>query len=236
MNHQTGCLVCGKDLEYLDRKKNMTCHFCEKEVRSSVHCLEGHFVCDRCHSSDANEIIEWFCRKTDWKDPYRIALALMDNQKVKMHGPEHHFLVPAALTAAYYNQIGKPSLRSDMVKIARMRAERVPGGFCGSHGNCGAAVGTGIFISLITHNTPLGVEEWRLSNLMTANSLERIANSGGPRCCKRDSFIAIRKAMEFMEEHFDLRMEGDHNVSCHFSILNKQCKHESCSFYDNMHR
>ncbi|VUT25840.1 MAG: hypothetical protein MOIL_01256 [Candidatus Methanolliviera sp. GoM_oil] len=55
------------------------------------------------------------------------------------------------------------------------------GGFCGYHGDCGAAVGTGIFISLITDATPLSKHEWKLSNLMTAKSLLSIANHGGPR-------------------------------------------------------
>jgi hypothetical protein len=32
-----------------------------------------------------------------------MALNLMKNPQIKMHGPEHHFLVPAVLLAAYYN-------------------------------------------------------------------------------------------------------------------------------------
>ena len=36
-----------------------------------------------------------------------------------------------------------------------MRATDIKGGFCGFYGNCGAAVGTGIYVSIITGATPL---------------------------------------------------------------------------------
>ena len=56
-------------------------------------------------------------------------------------------------------------------------------------------MGTGIFISLITDATPLSKEDWGLANRMTAASLNTIAEHGGPRCCKRDSFLAIMDAI-----------------------------------------
>ena len=101
----------------------------------------------------------------------------------------------------------RASLREgEKIAKARQRAEHVLGGFCGFYGNCGAAVGTGIFMSLITDATPLSHEEWRLSNLMTARSLLTIAHAGGPRCCKRNSFLAIAEAVRFAQERFGVEM------------------------------
>ena len=72
-----------------------------------------------------------------------------------MHGPEHHFLIPAVLLSAFYNVSGEPGEKEKKIKQARKRAENVLGGFCGFYGDCGAAVGTGIFVSVITGATPL---------------------------------------------------------------------------------
>jgi hypothetical protein len=110
-----------------------------------------------------------------------------------------HLLVPAVLLAAYCNATGRPrDEKAGLIANARSRAEEVKKGSCGFNGNCGAAVGTGIFMSLITGATPLSRAEWRLANLMTSESLRVIANLGGPRCCKRDVFLALRAAAAFL--------------------------------------
>ena len=46
-----------------------------------------------------------------------------------------------------------------------------------------------------------------LSHQMTAKSLGKIGETGGPRCCKRDSFLSILAAVDFVEEHFGVKME-----------------------------
>ena len=62
----------------------------------------------------------------------------------------------------------------------RNRGAQVPGGICGLWGTCGAAVSTGIFVSLITGASPLSGKEWGLCNEMTSRSLGAIAKTGGP--------------------------------------------------------
>ena len=160
-----------------------------------------------------------------------IAETLMDTPRIKMHGPEHHFLVPAILLAAYYNTKGEPEVKREKIPQARQRAAQVMGGFCGTHGNCGAAIGTGIFISLVTSATPLSREEWRLSNLVTAKSLETIALHGGPRCCKRNTFLAIVTAVDFCREHLGTQIPVHGPVTCHYSASNRECLPKDCPFF-----
>ena len=148
-----------------------------------------------------------------------------------MHGPEHHFLVPAVLITAYYNTLEKFDEKESALNKARKRSEKILGGFCGSHGVCGAAVGTGIFISIITNANPLSEKEWKLSNKITAKSLEKIAYYGGPRCCKRNTILAIIGAVVFVKEKFDIEIPVDKNILCEFSDLNKECIKEKCPFY-----
>ena len=105
------------------------------------------------------------------------------------------------------------------------------GGFCGFQGDCGAAVGVGIFISVMTGSTPLSVREWRLSYLATGRALITIAENGGPRCCKRNSFLALEEACKFVREQFDITLPVSQNVKCDFTDLNRQCIKEKCRYY-----
>lgn len=233
MSYKTGCLICGFELAYLPSEQEFQCEYCNKTFTTEVCCINNHFVCDSCHTLAPNDLIDQYCRTTPLKDPYLIAATLMKNPRINMHGPEHHFLVPAVLLAAWYNRLLNPVLKDTSIIKARRRAEEIKGGVCGSHGTCGAAIGTGIFMSLITGATPLSREEWRLANLMTSESLKTIANNGGPRCCKRNSFLAINSAIDYLKEHFATELPKEGKISCEFAILNPECLGEDCCFSES---
>jgi hypothetical protein len=160
-----------------------------------------------------------------------LATILMNSSKLQMHGPEHYFLVPAVLLAAYYNIKNDSEQKRSKIREARARSSNVLGGFCGFYGDSGAAVGTGIFLSLITESTPLSIKEWRLSNLITAKSLYSVAIHGGPRCCKRNTYLSIIEAVKFLQQNLGITMNIDKNIKCVFSPLNKECLKERCLFY-----
>lgn len=227
---RSGCVVCGEELVY-GKSEKLECYYCHQVFDANVKCKEGHYVCDKCHSLPANDLIEHYCTTSRLEDPLELALILMRNPRVKMHGPEHHFLVPAVLLATYYNIKGDQKEKKLKIEEARLRSSRILGGFCGFYGDCGAAVGTGIFISLITGATPLCTQEWKLSNMMTARSLSSIANHGGPRCCKRNTYLAINEAVNFLKENFGIQMKINRNLKCEFNDLNKECLKEECPYY-----
>jgi len=232
MGYQSGCAFCGKELLYLDQPVEMRCVFCDAIFKSEAKCTDNHFVCDACHSLSANDLIERFTIRSVSKDPLHMAITLMKSPELKMHGPEHHFLVPAVLLSALYNSTGRFEEKEAKIGKARRRAENVLGGFCGFYGNCGAAVGTGIFVSVMTDATPLSQREWKLSNLMTAQSLHTIANAGGPRCCKRNSFLAILEGLRFVRDEFHIEMDASLGVvKCEFHHQNRECKKAECRFY-----
>ena len=161
-----------------------------------------------------------------------MAITLMKSPSVKMHGPEHHFLVPAVLLSAFYNVKGEPAEKAGRIAKARQRAEHVLGGFCGFYGNCGAAVGTGIFMSVMTGQHRCQRKNGGSPTSMCAQSLHTIADAGGPRCCKRNSFLAIQEALRFTKDRFGIEMDVDPGkVRCEFHHLNKECKKAECSFY-----
>jgi hypothetical protein len=232
MEYKAGCNICGEELHYSQEQALMQCEYCGAMQISNVECPNGHFICDGCHQSTANELIWKYCLYSPSIDPMDMAVKLMKTPAIKMHGPEHHFLVPAVLVAAYYNKLGDARAKEKKLLVALKRAESVPGGYCGTHGTCGAAIGVGIFFSIITGSTPLSEKVWSLSNRITGESLLEIARHGGPRCCKRDSFLVIRKAVDSLRSEFNVKLPTS-AVVCTFHHLNKQCKFENCIFYMN---
>jgi hypothetical protein len=232
VEHRSGCLICGNELIYQDNFEKSECYYCNTTYDANVKCINDHFICDNCHSMSARELIGQFCINSKIEDPIEMALILMRNPVIKMHGPEHHFLVPAVLISCYYNVKKEYDKKEDRIKEAMRRAERIPGGFCGSHGNCGAGVGAGISISVITNATPLSGQEWKLSNLITSKCLLSIAEIGGPRCCKRDTFLSLIEAAEFLNTNFDVKIKYNKNIKCEFSSLNKECIGNRCPFFN----
>lgn len=228
--HHQGCLLCGADLVYRLGAATMTCALCGAARDSAASCAAGHYVCDACHGGKAKDVIERFCAATTLTDPVAIAQGLMHHPSVKLHGPEHHFLVPAALLAALSNARGEPERRAERVAEARRRAEPLVGGMCGFQGACGAAIGAGIFASIATGATPLATDAWRLSNGLTARALETVARAGGPRCCKRDTYLSVLTGARFARESLGVDLEA-RGVACDWSGQNKECLGADCAFH-----
>jgi hypothetical protein len=86
-------------------------------------------------------------------------------------------------------------------------------------------------MSLITGSTPLKKQEWSLANQMTARSLMMIARHGGPRCCKRDSWLAIQTAVTFLSERFGVALPVGEEARCEYSDINRECLQTACPFY-----
>lgn len=229
-NHKNDCMLCGAELEYLNTPEEMECSLCGRKFLSSTRCKNGHFVCDECHRKNADGLILEVCLHTTFRNPIAIMQDLMSEPPVHIHGPEHHFMVGAALLAAYHNSGGNVNLAEALPDLER-RSKKVPGGACGYWGCCGAAVSAGMFISIVTESTPLSKEAWGLSNAMTADALKDIAKEGGPRCCKRDSFLAAIAAVNFTAEHLGIQMELPEHILCGFVAMNHECLGARCPFF-----
>ncbi|HJJ47786.1 MAG TPA: DUF5714 domain-containing protein [Methanocorpusculum sp.] len=224
------CIICGDPLIYSGETKEAVCEICGRSFPTNTVCSAGHFVCDECHANPGTAVSTHVCLHTDSKNPVAIAQEIMANPAVHMHGPEHHIIVGQALLAAYKNAGGEVNLPAGLTAVAA-RGRQVPGGFCGLAGNCGAAVSAGIFLSVALHTTPLSKEAWALGMKLTSRCLAKIAEYGGPRCCKRDSFTAILESTDFVREHPGIEMEMPQRVVCTFSERNGECLKEKCPYY-----
>lgn len=221
------CLICEAPLVYLESDKIMVCTVCHKKENSKTRCVNGHYVCNECHTKGMDVIIG-FCMSETSKSPVWIIKQLMEQSFCHMHGPEHHVMVGAALLTAYKNAGGDIELHQALIEMMN-RGKSVPGGACGFWGACGAGISTGMFVSIISNFTPLTVEPFALSHLMTSKALEQIGMAGGPRCCKRDSFLSILAAIDFVQQHFQISMEKT-EIVCGYSAQNNQCIGKQCPF------
>ena len=224
------CLVCGGALLYVEKAEEMECSFCHKKELSRAKCKEGHYVCDECHAKKGVEAIMGYCSKTRLKDPVSMLSEMMEDPYVYMHGPEHHIMVGAALITAYYNAGGEVCLEEALSEM-KERGGSYPGGSCGFWGCCGAAVSVGMCTSILTKSTPLSGKSWGIINRATGRVLDAIGELGGPRCCKRNSFTAVKVAAELFEEHFGIRLEAPDAIRCSYSEENKQCIRRACPYY-----
>ncbi len=221
------CLICGLPLKYTETEREMECAVCHKKELSAACCEGGHYVCSECHMAGVDRVLG-LCLKETSKNPYVILEKLMALDFCHMHGPEHHILVGSALITAYKNAGGEVDLPKALGEM-QARGKKVPGGVCGFWGACGAAVSSGIFVSIVTGSTPLAEEEWGLSNLMTSQSLYAIGKIGGPRCCKRNGFLAVTEGVKFAKEHLGVAMELS-EIHCVHSQKNNQCIGKRCPF------
>ena len=225
------CLICGAPLVYLPEAKPMECAGCGRTFSSNAMCENGHFICDDCHRAPALVVIRRRCLEAKDTDPIALAEKLMQEPTVHMHGPEHHVLVGSALLTAYYNVTGKPGLEAALEKM-QQRGKQVPGGTCGFFGCCGAAVSAGIFGAIVLESTPLSEETWGKANLLTSKCLANEAKVGGPRCCKRNTYLSILTAVQFCREELGVELPRPARTVCRFSHKCRECLGKKCPFFE----
>ena len=227
---KANCLVCGEPILYFEEAQDVTCVVCGKQETGHSICSAGHYVCDACHRAGGVDHVIEYCLGSDSKNPVDMAIELMRDQSIYPNGPEHHTLVGAALMAAYRNAGGEVDLEKGLAEL-RKRSMQVPGGTCGFWGVCGAATSAGQFWSIVSGSTPMKRDSWAECQELTSRVLGRLAELGGPRCCKRTGFSAILESVAFAKEKRGVEMELPAEVRCPFFPRNAECLKEDCPFY-----
>ncbi len=174
--------------------------------------------------------IKQICLDQTSKNPYEIILKLMNNPEIPMHGPIHHIIDGAAFMTAMHNAGVEFDLDPALSELAQ-RGEMMPGATCGKWGMCGSASSVGAALAIIHRTGPLSENEYYKDNLrLTSRVLGKIAELGGPRCCKRNGFTAIDTAVDFVSERYGIILEKTRLV-CGFSEKNQQCIGQRCPFH-----
>jgi hypothetical protein len=179
---------------------------------------------------EKSRLIAAACLKETDTDPIAIAIRLMTNPAISMHGPEHHMLDGAAFLTAYKNAGGSLDLASSLNSLYE-RAALMPGATCGYWGVCGSSASVGAALAIIHGTGPLSDNDYYKDNMeLTSRCLSAIGKIGGPRCCKRNAYLSISTAMTFVKEKYGITMPIK-PFECSFSPRNPTCLKEKCPFY-----
>ena len=179
----------------------------------------------------AKKIIE-ACSHEKSKNPIDIFYNIAQKDFVRIHGPEHHVLDGAALLTAFYNAGGQIDLQTSLNELMK-RGLQMPGATCGMWGVCGAVSSMGAALSIMDGTGPLSSDDsWGKHMEFTSKALHSLSQVGGPRCCKRDAFLSFQKAIQYVNENYDVELEAS-NIKCRFSEKNEQCIKGKCPFYKN---
>ena len=71
------CLICKAPLEYLNEDVLMECSICHKQEMSKTRCVNGHYVCNECHTKGIDGVIG-LCLKEESCNPIEIVRKMMD--------------------------------------------------------------------------------------------------------------------------------------------------------------
>jgi hypothetical protein len=229
------CILCGSELKKIDSPKNTICDYCGIKSDINMVCGDSHYICNDCVEMPLNEFVKNECLSFKGTDPGLLAQNIMNAPMVKMHGPEHHYILPAVLATCIHNYENNGNDLAATLDIVEKRAKDETPKSCDFHnGNCGAAIGAGIFLKIY-----LGREKNdetfdsfdALSAEITANSTQAINNHGGPRCCKRDTYLTIEQAVKFFRDRFTIDLPYT-EAKCTFSLRNDSCGLEECRYYN----
>lgn len=221
-----GCMVCGSPLIYERDPQDRQCTFCGMVFSVNSSCEKGHHVCDRCHTEDAVEVVRHICLKTGETDIVRLFERIRSHPSIALHGPEYHAIIPGIILSAYSNLGG--GISKKVIDTGILRGKSVAGGFCGFMGICGAAVGVGIAFSLILDANPIKASARSTVQSVTQAVLSEIAGLKAARCCQRDGYIALTKAVELSNSHLHVALKAEHRLVCRQMHLNKECLGKAC--------
>jgi len=226
--HRQDCTHCGKPLVYLATGERKNCILCGGSFPANAVCEAGHFVCDTCHGGDVAGIVKEMCRRTRETDLFALMESIRRHPAFPVHGPEHHFTVPAVILAAYRNAGGH--LPDEAIATAIERGRSVPGGVCAFWGACGAAVGVGIAFAILLEGNPLKPEPRQVVQELVRDCIDAINRIQAARCCQRESYTALAVAAERSEKLLPVRLTADGPARCQQQARNRECIGGDCPF------
>lgn len=155
----------------------------------------------------------------------------MNKDFINIHGPEHHFLDGASFLVALHNNGLNINLEEALDKL-KERTIKMPGAMCGFWGICGSVASLGACLSIIDETGPLSNDVSYSKHMdFTSKLINKMSKIGGPRCCKRNAFLALIAGIDYAKENYNINIHID-KFKCDYSPLNNKCLHEKCPFFN----
>lgn len=178
---------------------------------------------------DRYSLIKKECLAASTTNPIELLTQIMKKDYINIHGPEHHVLDGSCFLTAMHNAGVEFDLDKALDEMC-VRGQKMPGATCGQWGMCGSTASLGAALAIIHETSPLSNNEYYKDNMrLVSRALENLAEIGGPRCCKRNAFLSILTAIDFVQERYGIELEKQ-EIHCDFSEENKQCIGARCPF------
>jgi uncharacterized protein DUF5714 len=226
------CMLCGDSLVALTEEVTTICDVCGKKSAAKYQCKSMHYICNDCLETPKNEFIKQQCLAYAGNDPVDLVVQIMNSPQIKMHGPEHHFILPAVLATCMRNHLGIKLELSDVLdKVEKRAIDETPSECDFKGGNCGSAVGAGVYLSMHLAGIKSDEEIAVMQKEITDASLKAIHDHGGPRCCKRDTYLTLDASLKYFKEKLNIELPYS-EAKCTFSLRNQTCGMEKCVYYN----
>jgi hypothetical protein len=142
------------------------------------------------------------------------------------YGPEHHGLAAPVLLSALRN-LGVAAVGDAEIRQGIIRLRGIPPLVCATRGDCGAAASAGVVVSILRKATARSDAERSAALRATARALDRIAEHGGPRCCRQSVFDTIRTTWDLLRDELGLPELPDRR--CQAGL--EECKEARCPYF-----
>ncbi len=233
--HTEKCLVCGSNLEYLQKAEGHNCFYCGKPERGHVICTAGHFICDVCHGLEARGMIEQVVYTSQECDPLAIAELMISHPGLPMLGCEHAFVAAGALMVALKNSpYGKENITNAEVReVFERTAKQAVGGYCGLTGVCGIAPALGACFSVFLGSRCGSDSEQKIVMDAVIRILQTLSVLTGPSCCKAYVRAGLREAVSYLGDRFGILLPiKDSQIVCKHSEKHPHgCREEKCPYF-----
>lgn len=224
------CSICNSVILYKEDFFEAKCEFCGKEEESYIICSNNHYLCKVCAAKEVMDKLYAILPSIDYKNPIDIAEKIISKCGFSGHTP--HPITAAAFLTAVKNVTNHITTEDVLEGISR--AYNIPGGWCGYHGACGAAVALGTSFSVLLNATPSSDKERSIANRVTSAGLLEVAELGGPYCCVASIRVVLEKGIELSKKYLGLEFP-DKQIKykkCWAATFQPNCKKEKCRFYN----
>ncbi len=224
-------MICSTALRYHAKAVEAGCYFCGRREQGHILCPNGHYICDHCHNQDALRVIENLVYTTGATAPLDIAELAMSLPGLPMLGCQHAYIAGGALMAALKNTIADRFSNEDIKEVLHRTRQQAHGGYCGLTGVCGIVPAIGAVFAVLT-GSKCGTDAEQHRTMEAVSRVSRvITDLTGPSCCKAYVRAALALAVEFLQEHFAIRLPMGKQAACLSGPRHPHgCRQERCPF------
>ncbi|MEZ4484926.1 MAG: DUF5714 domain-containing protein [Syntrophotaleaceae bacterium] len=188
----------------------------------------------RPHRVDALQVIERLLLASTETDLLDLFEKVRRHPAIPANGPEYHALVPGTILAAYRNSGG--SLSDEQLLAGLRRGAQVAGGSCAFWGSVGLPSGSASLSAWILKGQPLDGPARQTVQSATAQALAEIAGLSLARCCRRDCWLALRKAAELSATLLSVKLKAEGGDDCEQISRNRECAGSRCPWFSVQQR